>query len=306
MPLRRAALLPMPALGLLALALALAMPAIGRAADAPPLRVLTTISTFNSFVTGVGGAHVRVESLVPLGAGPEDYQPTPGDVARIHDADILVENGAGLEGWLARTIENARNAHLRIVTCSDGLPLRNGNPHLWLDPVFAREYVRKIRDALIERDPAHRADYERNASAYDARLRALEREIAARVATIPPEQRTMIVFHSAWDYFDARFGLRMVGAIERSPGQEPNPRDLADLVTQARSLHVRAVFAEPEYSPKLAHSLADSAQISTVATLYDDSVGSDPRASDYVSMLRFDTETIVRALGGKPPAGGWK
>jgi zinc/manganese transport system substrate-binding protein/manganese/iron transport system substrate-binding protein len=274
-----------------------------RAAETPTLRVVTTISTFNSFVIGVGGARVRVESLVPLGAGPEDYQPTPRDVARIHDADILVQNGAGLEGWLARTIENAMNPRLLIVTCSDGLPLRNGNPHLWLDPVFARAYVMKIRDALSERDPAHRAEYETNARRYDARLRALEGEIARRIATIPPEQRTMIVFHSAWDYYSARFGLRIVGAIERSPGQEPNPRDLSDLVTEAKRLHVRAVFAEPEYSQKLAHALAESAQISTVATLYDDSVGSDPRVSDYVGMMRYDTETIVRALGGKPPAG---
>ncbi len=289
--------------GLAAGSLAVAAPSVLRAAGTPALRVVTTISTFNSFVSAVGGSLVSVASLVPIGAGPEDYQPTPGDVERIADADILVQNGAGLEGWLARTIDNAKNARLRIVTCTDGLPVRDGNPHLWLDPVFAREYVRKIRDALIERDPAHRAAYTANESRYDGVLRALTAEIAAGIATIPPAQRTMIVFHSAWNYFNARFGLRTVGAIERSPGQEPNPRDLADLVTLARSLHVRAVFAEPEYSPKLAHALAESAQISTVATLYDDSVGADPRVGDYTSMLRYDAQTIVRALGGKPAAG---
>jgi zinc/manganese transport system substrate-binding protein/manganese/iron transport system substrate-binding protein len=289
--------------GVTAGALVLAAPPALRAAPAAPLRIVTTISTFNSFVSAVGGSLVSVESLVPIGAGPEDYQPTPRDVARIENADILVQNGAGLEGWLARTIDNARNARLRIVTCTDGLPVRDGNPHLWLDPVFAQEYVRKIRDAMIERDPAHRAAYEKNASRYDGVLRALRADIAAGIATIPPEQRTMIVFHSAWTYFNARFGLKTVGVIERSPGQEPNPRDLADLVTEARRLHVRAVFAEPEYSPKLAHALAESAQISTVATLYDDSVGADPRVAEYTGMMRYDAQTIVRALGGKPTAG---
>ena len=298
MPLTRARFCARLAVGSLALA---ASPAI-RAADAPVLRVVTTISTFNSFVSAVGGARVSVESLVPIGAGPEDYQPTPRDVTRIHDADILVQNGTGLEGWLARTIDNAKNARLLIVTCTDGLPVRDGNPHLWLDPVFAREYVRKIRDAVIARDPAHRAEYEKNAARYDAELRGLEREIAAGIATIPPQQRTMIVFHSAWNYFNARFGLTTVGAIERSPGQEPNPRDLADLVSEARRLHVRAVFAEPEYSPKLARALAESAQISTIATLYDDSVGFDPHVGDYTSMMRYNVRTIVSALGGKPSA----
>jgi ABC-type Zn uptake system ZnuABC Zn-binding protein ZnuA len=298
MPLTRAHFCAGLATGALTL---VAAPAV-RAAQAPALRAVTTISTFNSFVAAVGGSRVLVESLVPIGAGPEDYQPTPRDVGRIHDADILVRNGAGLEGWLARTIDNAKNEHLRIVTCSDGLPLRDGNPHFWLDPVFARAYVRKIRDALIECDPVHRAEYEKNAGRYDGELRALEREFAAEIATIPPEQRSMIVFHSAWNYFNARFGLKTVGVIERSPGQEPNPRDLADLVTVARQLHVRAVFAEPEYSPKLALALAESAQISTVATLYDDSVGSDPRFADYTGMMRYNVETIVRALGGKPAA----
>jgi ABC-type Zn uptake system ZnuABC Zn-binding protein ZnuA len=300
MPLTRARF----CLRLAAGSLACALPSAAGAAEAPVLRVVTTISTFNSFVSAVGGSRVSVESLVPIGAGPEDYQPTPRDVARIQDADILVQNGTGLEGWLARTIDNAKNARLRIVTCTDGLPVRDGNPHLWLDPVFARAYVQKIRAAIVERDPAHRADYEKNASRYDAELRALEREIAAEIATIPPAGRTMIVFHSAWNYFNARFGLKTVGAIERSPGQEPNPRDLADLVTEAKRLQVRAVFAEPEYSPKLARALAESAQISTVATLYDDSVGFDPQVSDYSSMLRYDARTIVSALGGKPSSGG--
>ena len=109
----------------------------------------------------------------------------------------------------------------------------------------------------------------------------------------------MIVFHNAWQYFDDRFGLRTIGVVERSPGQEPSPRDIADLVALARREHVRAVFAEPEYSPKLVQALAQSAGIRTVENLYDDSLSQDGRICDYASMLRFDSATIVRALGGR-------
>jgi ABC-type Zn uptake system ZnuABC Zn-binding protein ZnuA len=168
-----------------------------------------------------------------------------------------------------------------------------------MDPEFARSYVRTIRDAFIARDPAGKEVYERNAAAYDAKLVALERDIRAKIATIPPASRSMIVFHNAWQYYDDRFGLRTVGVLELSPGQEPNPQYIAHLIDLAKADHVKAVFAEPEYSPKLVQSLAQSAGISTVEDLYDDSIGTDPRVRNYEDMLRYDTATIVKALGGK-------
>ncbi len=269
-------------------------------AAAAPINVLTTITTFVSLAQAVGGARVRVTSLVPVGASPEDYQPTPSDIERLHAADVLFENGLGLEAWLARTIENAKNANLRIVVLSDGLPHIDSNPHLWMDPELARAYVRKMRDALAARDPAGREFYERNAALEDGKLVTLERYIRGRILTIPPSSRAMIVFHNAWQYYNDRFGIKTIGVIELSPGQEPNPKYVSDLIQLARANHVKAVFAEPEYSPKLVQALAESAGIKTVQDLYDDSIGNDPRVHDYDSMLRYDTETIVKALGGTP------
>ena len=281
-----------------ALATAALAPTASAAPPSPTIHVLTTISTFTSFVRAVGGSRVDVASIVPVGASPEDFQPTPDAIERLHNADILVENGAGLEAWLARTVDDARNAHLRVVVGTDGLALVDRNPHAWMDPVLAKHYVAAIRDALAALDPAHRAEFARNAAAYDRQLEALRAEIAQRVAAIPPVSRNMIVFHDAWRYYGDRFGLRIVGAIELSPGQEPNPQQIGRLVDLAHRLHVRAVFAEPEYSDKLARTLAESAGISTVEDLYDDSIGGDPRVTDYLSMLRYDTATIVHALGG--------
>jgi manganese/iron transport system substrate-binding protein len=273
--------------------------AVPAAADTPPINVLTTITTFVSLAQAVGGNRVHVTSLVPVGASPEDYQPTPSDIGRLHAADVLFENGLGLEAWLARTIDNAKNAKLRITVLSDGLPHIDSNPHLWMDPEFARTYVRKMRDALIAQDPADRVSFERNAAAEDAKLVTLERDIRARIDTIPPPSRAMIVFHNAWQYYNDRFGIKTVGVIELSPGQEPNPKYISDLITLAKANHVTAVFSEPEYSPKLVQALAESAGIKTVQDLYDDSIGSNPLVHDYESMLRYDTETIVKALGGR-------
>jgi len=275
-------------------------PAKAPTGEGAQIRVLTTISTFNSLVQSVGGPRVHVESLVPVGASPEDYEPTPTDIEKISNADVLIENGLGLESWLARTIDNAKNARLRIVVASAGLPHMGNNPHLWMDPVLAQAYVAAIRDGLSAEEPRNAKLFARNAKTTDGRLTRLQKEIAAQIQTIPPESRTMIIFHNAFAYYNARFGIRTIGVVETSPGQEPNPQQLSDLVRLARANHVRAVFAEPEYSPKLVRALAESAGIKTVQNLYDDSIGVDPLVKGYESMLRYDTRVIVQALGGRP------
>jgi ABC-type Zn uptake system ZnuABC Zn-binding protein ZnuA len=266
----------------------------------PRIRVLTTISTFNSLVDGVGGHRVLVDSLVPVGASAEDYQPTPADIEKLSKADVLVENGLGLEAWLERTVDNAKNSRLRIVVASAGLPHKGNNPHLWMDPELARGYIRNIRDALSLQEPRSKPVFAANAAASDGRLKRLQREIEGQVETIPPASRSMIIFHNAFQYYNDRFGIRTIGVIELSPGQEPNPQYINNLVKLARENHVRAVFSEPEYSPKLARALAESAGIKVVDNLYDDSIGTDPLVRGYESMLRYDTRVIVTALGGRP------
>ncbi|HVN69835.1 MAG TPA: metal ABC transporter substrate-binding protein [Candidatus Binatia bacterium] len=260
------------------------------------IHVATTISTLNSFVQGVGGEYVSVKSIVPIGASPETFQPAPADVATVADANLLVENGAGLEAWLDRLLRDASSRDLRVVVCADGMPVKNLNPHLWMDPVLAKEYVRKIRDALIAIDPAHAAGYRRNATAYDARLDELIARIRASIATIPPSHRYMIVFHNAWQYYNDRFGITTLGFVERNPGQEPNPAQIAGLIDLAKRHNVRAVFSEPEYSPKILYSIAQAAGIQVVENLYDDSIGTDPRVANYIAMLTYDTAVIVKAL----------
>ncbi|MBV8067219.1 MAG: zinc ABC transporter substrate-binding protein [Candidatus Eremiobacteraeota bacterium] len=256
----------------------------------------TTISTLNSFVQGVGGEHVIVKNIVPVGASPETFQPAPQDVATVADAQVLVENGAGLESWLDRLLRDAGNSKMRVVVSADGLPVKNDNPHLWMDPVLAKQYVAKIRDALIATDPAHAADYRRNAASYGARLDELIASIRKQIATVPPSHRYMIVFHNAWQYYNDRFGITTLGFVERNPGQEPNPQQIARLIDLAKQHGVRGVFSEPEYSPKLLYSIAQGAGIKVVENLYDDSVGTDQRVANYMAMLQYDTGVIVQTL----------
>jgi ABC-type Zn uptake system ZnuABC Zn-binding protein ZnuA len=263
---------------------------------AQEIQVATTISTLNSFVQGVGGEHVTVKNIVPVGASPETFQPAPQDVATVADATVLVENGAGLETWLDRLLRDAGSRDLRVVICADGLPVKSLNPHLWMDPVLAKRYVAKIRDALAAADPRNADDYRRNAASYDARLDDLILQIRKQIATIPSSHRYMIVFHNAWQYYNDRFGITTLGFVERNPGQEPNPQQIAQLIDLAKQHHVKGVFSEPEYSPKLLYAIAQGADLKVVENLYDDSVGTDPRVANYISMLTYDTSVIVATL----------
>jgi len=260
------------------------------------LRIVASTTTLASIARGAAGAGPEIRSLVPIGVSPEDFQPSPDTIAALRDADVLVENGAQMEAWLEPTIRNAGNPRLRVVVCTDGLPVVDGNPHLWMDPEFARRYAGKIRDAVITVDVAHAAAYRAAADAFDRQLVALTARTRAKIATIPPARRTMIVFHNAFDYYARRFGLRIVGAIEPTAGAEPNPAHIADLVRLARAEHVPAVFAEHEYSDKLARTLAESAGGLKVAFLYDDSLGTGAGVDTYVGMIDTDTDTIVSAL----------
>jgi ABC-type Zn uptake system ZnuABC Zn-binding protein ZnuA len=264
-----------------------------RPATAAGLQVLATTTLLASLAADVGRGRATVTSLMPVGASPETFSPAPADLIRIHEAELIVQNGAGLEAWLVPLLGSTR---ARVVNCTDGLAVIDANPHLWLDPTFAMHYVDAMRDGMIAADPAGAATYRANAAQLRARLAILRAQIAQQIATIPVANRNMIVFHNAWLYFNARFGLRTLGEIEEIPGSEPNARHLAALIDAARAAKVRAIFAEPEYNPKLVNAVARSAGIPRVAVLYDDSVGTSPQTRDYIAMLETDTATIVAAL----------
>ena len=264
------------------------------------IQVVCTISTLCSLVTAVGGAAIDLRGIVPVGASPETYEPAPSDMVAVSHARVLFENGLGLETWLDKVITAASAPGQVRVRLSDAVPAAekaSGNPHLWMDPVYARRYVAEIQATLQRVDPAHASVYAANATIETRKLVALERWIRAQVATIPPERRAMITLHDAWYYFDRRFGIKNVGAIEPSPGREPSPGWFAALVRLARDNHVRAVFAEPQYSPKLAAALQANAGIKVMTDLYDDTLVPSSGVTDYESMMRYDVRTIVGALG---------
>jgi zinc transport system substrate-binding protein len=209
---------------LLVSALSLILVGCGRQAETEQpdarLQIVASVLPMADFARQVGGDRVRVETLIPAGASPHTYDLTAAQMKAVARARVLILNGVGLEFWADKVISSAGNLNLIVVTASDGLKIiagdadePGGNPHTWLSPVNAMRQVEKIREALIQADPAGSGTYRANADRFQQELRALDEEIRFAVAGF--STRKFIAFHAAWSYFAVDYGLEETAVVER-------------------------------------------------------------------------------------------
>jgi len=260
--------------------------------------VAASIAPLADFARQVGGDHVQVITLVPPGASPHTYELTPSQVEQVAKARLLAFNGVGLEFWADKLIQSADNPNLIVVDTSQGIEILEGdadepggNPHIWLDPQNAIVQVEHIRDALTRADPAHADDYRANAEGYIAELQALDQEIANEVTTW--SNRQFIAFHPAWVYFARRYGLVQAAVIECSPGREPSPAEVAQIVETAKRIGAKAIFAELQFSPKAAQAIAEE---SGAQVLFLDPLGSSLEDPTYLNLMRYNVAQMAKAL----------
>lgn len=257
--------------------------------------VAASIAPLADFCREVGGNHVTVELLVPPGSNPHTYQLRPDQMEMLSNASVLVLNGVRLEFWADKAVDAADNPKLVVVRTADGLRIldhteQSGNPHVWLDPIYAIHQVNAIRDTFIRADPAHAADYKTNAARYQAKLRQLDAYIRSRVKNF--KSRSFVAFHPTWVYFARRYGLDDAATIEPSPGKEPSPADIRHAIDVARRLHVKAVFAEPQVYPKAANVVAEEVGASVVML---NALGEPPRY-EYIPMMRANIESMAKVM----------
>lgn len=271
------------------------------AVSSDKLQVVTTMAILQDMITQVGGDLVEVRNILPPGAGPESYQPKPGDAAAIAAAKIVFYNGTGLESWLDDLFTTAGGADQPRISLSHGLTaiganeeFSAGNPHFWLDPQHGMTYVERIRDGLIAVNPDNAAAYRANADTYLAELRALDTRLLEQANTVPAAQRKLITNHDAFPYFAQRYGFEVIGTILPSPDASLSAGQLKQLIDLIKAQNVHAIFAEAQFRPEITRQLAQDAGVQTVATLYTDTLGE--QAPTYVAMLEYDMQQIVSAL----------
>jgi manganese/iron transport system substrate-binding protein len=273
--------------------------------QAAPLQVITTISPLADLIKNVGGDRVAVTALVPIGDGPEDYDPTPADASAVAAARLYFANGLGLEAYLDDLVQSSGNAALQIVTLSDGLPTLSGfgqgaeaggNPHLWMNVRNSIAYVEVIQHTLSQVDPDNAPTYQANAATYTAQLTELDSYIEQQVQTLPVAQRVLVTTHDAYPYFADRYGMRHLAVISANPDSDPTAQEYGALIQTVKDNNVKAVFGEAGFSDKFIAQLAADSGATYVANLYTDTLSQDPPGNSYLGMMRYNADQIVAAL----------
>lgn len=255
------------------------------------LQVMASIEPLAYFARRIGGDQVEVSVMVPPGADPHGYEPTPKQMARLASSVLFIKAGSGVEfelHWIPRMLE--LNRPLRICDASAGVHLipmpgpghddgvvahRPGgpDPHFWLAPANARVIAANVAEALAAADPANRSLYEANRHQLDGELMALAKELESRLSKV--RRREFIVFHPAWGYFARQFGLRQI-AVEQD-GKSLTPALMARVIETARHEGISTVFVSPQFSSSQAEAIARDIGGSTVAI--------DPLSGDYQENL---------------------
>ncbi|HWN93823.1 MAG TPA: metal ABC transporter substrate-binding protein, partial [Methylomirabilota bacterium] len=271
--------------------------------------IVTSFFPIYGWTASVAGEHAVVENLLSARAEPHDYAFTPSDARKLGQADLIVVNGLGLESWLPRFLRGSPSSRARILDVSAGLGARlivgehghghgehdetaHANPHVWLDPQFAAHGVSNILFVLQRIDPAHRAVYASNATAYVARLRKLDEDIRQSLAGAP--NRAIVTWHDAFPYLARRYELEIAGVVEEVPDVNPTPKYLSRLGRMMRERGIRVIFLAPGGQTRLARQIASDLRVELVEL---DTLESGPLSpSAYEERMRHNAAVLQKHL----------
>ncbi len=267
-------------------------------AENRPLRIVASFSVLADMVRNLVGDTASVDSIVALGGDVHEYEPRPSDLEKLARADAVVLNGLGLDRWMNRLVE-ASGSKARVIVAGAAvvprqLPGGITDPHAWQNPLNGILYVQAIAAGLSQ-VPGITA----RASAYIARIRALDQWCLSQFAGVPVAQRHIVTSHDAFGYYAARYGLQIL-PVRGIEDAEPSAEEFAALATRLRAARGEVVFLENLTNPALLQSLANETGARIGGTLYADSLSRpDGPAGSYLAMVRYNTQTIVSALHGQ-------
>ncbi len=283
-------------------------------AAADKISVAASIIPLGDFCRQIGGDRVQVQVIIPAGASPHTFEPSPSTLVAVNRARVFTYIGAALEPWAARWLSASPRDDRAVVEAVAGVTLiqdaapltekehhsgeqghhqhAEGNPHVWLDPLIAQDICRRITAALIKVDPAHRQIYETNLNVYLQQLEDLHQEYSRTTAAF--RIREFVSFHPAYSYLARRYGLREAGIVESSPGKEPTPKQLAGIVAAIRRHGIRVIFAEPQFDARMAAVIAREAGVKVL--MLDPLGGRAPYGADYLQLMRHNLGILAEAM----------
>lgn len=283
-------------------------PSVAEDARPDKLKAVTSFTIIADMAKNVAGEAATVESITKPGAEIHNYQPTPGDILKAQDAQLILWNGLNLERWFEKFFRNLKDMPSVVVSdgvvpvgIAEGAYRGKPNPHAWMSPTAARIYVDNIRDAFIAHDPANGEVYRRNAAAYAQKIEATVAPIRARLESIPPEKRWLVTSEGAFSYLARDFGLKELYLWPINADQQGTPQQVKKVINAVRANNIPVIFSESTVSPDPARQVARETGARYGGVLYVDSLSEpDGPVPTYLDLLRVTTETIAKGLSERP------
>ena len=295
-----------------------AAPAGGGASGGNRLVVVTTVAPITSIAANIVGDKADLTGVVPEGTNSHTFEPPPQIAKTLERADVVFVNGLQLEEPTFELAEANAKQGSEILKIGDkvlpeseyiydfSFPKEDGkpNPHLWTDPSFAIKYADQIKDVLVRRDPANAAYYTGNHTRFVAKATALSEALKADQATIPGGRKLLLTDHDAYAYFAKNYGWTVVGAVQPSNFEDPQPKEIARLVDQVKAQKVPVIFGSEVFPSKVLEQIAAETGARYEDTLRDDDLPGKPGDPDHswLGLMRYDYVTMIKGLGGTTKA----
>ena len=266
--------------------------------------VLTTFTILADLARNVAGERLEVKSITKPGAEIHSYKFTPSDIVKTKGAKLILENGLGLEAWISKFMMST--AEIPKVKLTEGMTplLIDGdvyagkpNPHAWMSPKRAMNYVDKIVDAFIKIDPDGVLEYRANASTYKAKLESLDKELRDSLSSISKERRFLVTCEGAFSYLANDYGMKEGYLWPVNAESQVTPKRMVDLIKLIKENDIPTIFCESTVSSKAQMEVAKSSGAVFGGTFYVDSLsGPDGPAPTYIKLLRHNVRLIIEGL----------
>jgi len=280
-------------------------------ASAAPLKVVASFSILGDLAREVGGERIELHTLVGADGDAHVYQPTPADAKTIAQANLVIVNGLGFEGWIDRLVKSSgyRGSVVRASSGIKTLKLKHDehdhghghdsdvDPHAWQDLANALRYVDNIAQALVKADPAGQSAYLANAEKYKQTIVALDGELKTAFNAIAKEKRKVVTTHDAFGYFSRAYGIAFISPVGINTDAEASAADIGRIIKQIRREKIPAVFMENISDPRLLERIRQESGARIGGVLYSDSLSkADGPAATYLAMMRHNARTLASAL----------
>ncbi|WP_323843249.1 metal ABC transporter substrate-binding protein [Moraxella sp. Pampa] len=268
------------------------------------MTVITTFTVIEDIAKNVAGDVADVHSITKAGAEIHDYEPTPKDIAKVKDADLILWNGMNLERWFEKFYQDAKDVPAVVVTEGiEPLPIKAGaykdmpNPHAWMSTTNALVYVDNIKEAFIAHDPKNKDIYIKNAEEYRQKIKAMDEPLRMKLASIPEGERWLVTSEGAFSYLAKDYGLKEAYLWDINAEQQGTPQQVKALIDTVRANNIPVVFSESTISDKAAKQVAKESGVHYGGVLYVDSLSeAGGKVPTYLDLLNVTVSTIVEGF----------